>query len=141
MFQVVSERTVVNNRETDLERRQRTGNELKDLGNKHFKAGEWAKAKEMYTSSICEYDQNPVVFTNRAQAEVRLGEFFAAQKDCEAAIKLKPDYTKAYVHLAKALKGLKEDKQAIEVLNIAESISQDTIAVIQKYKDEIRNSS
>ena len=69
-----------------------------------------------------------------------MGEYFEAQKDCEAAIKLKPDYTKAYIHLAKALKGLKEEKKALEVLNIAESISNDTIAVIRKYKEEISSS-
>ena len=67
--------------------------------------------------------------------------FPSAQKDCEAAIKLKADYTKAYIHLARALKGLQEEKKALEVLNIAESISQDTLAVIQKYKQEIMSSS
>ena len=68
---------MVNNRETEKERQERTSNELKAEGNKHFKAGRFAKAKQLYTSAICEHDQNPVLFVNRAQAENQLGEHFA----------------------------------------------------------------
>ena len=78
---------MVNNRETEKERQERTSNELKAEGNKHFKAGRFAKAKQLYTSAICEHDQNPVLFVNRAQAENQLGEHFAGTIICNSNVK------------------------------------------------------
>ena len=99
--------------------------------------GEWKKAKELYTSAILQNDENHVLFTNRAQAEIHLKQYFEASKDCEAAIKLKPDSIKAHIHLAKALNGLGEKKAAIQVLELAEKVSNEHTNIIIQYKNEI----
>ncbi len=44
--------------------------------------GDYPRAAELYTSSILEDDSNPLVFTNRAQARIHLGQFNAAVEDC-----------------------------------------------------------
>ena len=84
-----------------------------------------------------QFDGNHVLFTNRAQAEIHLREYFEATKDCEAALKLKPDSIKAHIHLAKALDGLKEKKAAIQILELAENISNEHTNIIKQYKEEI----
>ena len=38
-------------------------------------------------------------FTNRAQAYLQLGEASKAVDDCRAAIKLKPESVKSYIHM------------------------------------------
>ena len=133
---IVAERTVVN-KETKDERRIRLSQEYKNMGNQHFNRGEWKKAKELYTSAILENCHNHLLYTNRAQTEIKLGEYFEAQKDCEQAIKLKPEFVKAYVHLAKALSGLGENRRAVEVLSLGETISNGQTSAISKYKEEI----
>ena len=106
-------------------------------GNDTFKAGDWKTAKELYTSAIMQYDRNHVLFTNRAQAEIHLMEYFEASRDCEAAIKLNPDSIKAHIHLAKALNGLQEKAAAIKILELAETISNEHTNIIIQYKEEI----
>ena len=91
----------------------------------------------MYTSAIMQYDGNHVIYTNRAQAEIHLNEYFEASKDCEAAIKLHPDSIKAHIHLAKALNGLHEKVAAIRILELAENISNEHTHIITQYKEEI----
>ena len=78
------------------------------------------------------------MFTNRAQSEMHLKEYYEASKDCETALKLNPDNIKAHVHLAKALNGLGEKKAAIEILELAEKVSNEHTHIITQYKDEIR---
>ena len=106
-------------------------------GNDAFKSGDWKTAKELYTSAIMQYDRNHVLFTNRAQAEIHLKEYFEASRDCEAAIKLNPDSIKAHIHLAKALNGLQEKAAAIKILELAETISNEHTNIIIQYKEEI----
>ena len=72
---VKADKTLVN-RESDLERRRRISDELKEEGNAFFKSRDYAKAKERYTGAILQYDQNPALFTNRAQTFLQLEEFF-----------------------------------------------------------------
>ena len=84
-----------------------------------------------------QYDGNHVIFTNRAQAEIHLKQYFEASKDCEAAIKLNPDSIKAHIHLAKSLNGLNEKAAAIRILELAETISNEHTNIIVQYKEEI----
>lgn len=130
-------RTVINNKETEEEKRKKKSDNLKSLGNQAFQEGHFEKAVEYYTSAIMEFDSNPVLFTNRAQAQIRLKQFDEAILDCKKAIKLNPKSIKAQVHLAKALHGKGELQKAIEILEIAEEYSKEHTGVISKYKMDI----
>ena len=48
----------------------------------------------MYTSAILQYDENHVLYTNRAQALIQVGDYVAAATDCKMAVKLKPESVK-----------------------------------------------
>jgi len=132
-----TEKTVINNNESVQEKCKKLSEEYKIQGNEAFKQGNWKTAKELYTSAILQYDGNHVIFTNRAQAEIQLKEYFEASKDCEAAIKLNPDSIKAHIHLAKALNGLSEKAAAIRILELAENISNEHTNIITQYKEDI----
>ncbi len=44
--------------------------------------GDYKRSIELYTSSILERGDNPLVFTNRAQARIHLGLYDEAVEDC-----------------------------------------------------------
>lgn len=118
---VTSDRTLVC-QGTPREKGRILSEECKALGNAAFNQGNWGQAKEYYTSAILQDGSNPVLFTNRALVQLRLGEHLAAQRDCEAAIRLDPDSLKAHVLLAKALLGLDQGQAALKVLELAETL-------------------
>ena len=111
---------------------------LKEKGNKAFQKRKYQDAIDLYTSAIRINDTNPVLFTNRAQALLKLGKAMDASQDCRQALELKPDFVKAFIHLAKALKELGEVQEAIDTLERAENVSNDEQAsVVKTYKLEI----
>lgn len=69
---------------------------LKEKGNKYFKQGKYDEAIECYTKGMNADPYNPVLPTNRASAYFRLKKFAVAESDCNLAIALNRDYTKAY---------------------------------------------
>ena len=109
-------------------------NELKELGNEAFRQSDFPKAVEYYTSAVMAKDDNPIFYTNRAQALLKLGRYLEASHDCRQAIKLKPDLIKAYIHLSKGLKEMGEFQEAIDTLEKAEDISEEQANVVKKYK-------
>ena len=92
------------------------------MGNKSFRGGDYKLAEEYYTSAILKYEDNHVLFTNRAQARLRQDKFQEAVDDCKEAIKLKQDNLKTMVIIVKALRALKDFQKALDMLEIAEKI-------------------
>ena len=125
-------RTVIN--KDHNEENAKKANEYKEMGNDAFRKGNHKTAMELYTSALMIKDDNHVLYTNRAQALMKLGKFLDASHDCRKAIRLKPDFIKAYIHLSKALKELGEFQEAIDTLERAEDISTDQAKVVRKYK-------
>ena len=62
------------------------------------------------------------LWTNRAQAYIRLGKFTEALNDCDWAQRVDENYVKAFVLQAKAHLGLLEYDKAIETYNQAKEI-------------------
>ena len=111
---------------------------LKEKGNKAFGQRKYQEAIDLYTSAIRINDTNPVFYTNRAQAFLKLGKAMDASQDCRKALELKPDFVKAFIHLAKALKELGEVQEAIETLERAEGLCNDEQAtVVKMYKVQL----
>jgi len=82
-----------------LEEVIKKANEYKEMGNEAFKQGQYKKAEELYTSALMIKDDNHMLYTNRAQALIKTGKYYDAAHDCRRAIKLKPEFIKAYIHL------------------------------------------
>ena len=83
--------------------------EAKARGNEFFRAGEFVKAIDAYSSAIRyapedqDVKQRVVYYTNRAAAELEMQRYKEAVDDCEAAEKLDGTFLKARVRGAKAL--------------------------------------
>ncbi|CAB4063540.1 unnamed protein product [Lepeophtheirus salmonis] len=109
-----SSRVVIN--EDGEEKRKKLSEEFRKLGNESFRSQDFVTAKEYYSSAILQYDQNPILFNNRAQTSLRLEDYGEVIKDTFHSIKLNPNIVKTYVILAKGLKGERAYNKALEVL-------------------------
>lgn len=69
---------------------------LKDEGNSHFKAHRFDDAIQSYTKAIELDPKNAVFYSNRAQVNIKLENYGLAIIDCDEALKVDPQFTKAY---------------------------------------------
>ena len=61
---------------------------LKEQGNKAFKNGDFAAAEEFYTQAVQKFSRNPLLFTNRANARLKLQRWEGAVNDCLKSIEI-----------------------------------------------------
>ncbi|NXD71134.1 RPAP3 protein, partial [Eolophus roseicapillus] len=88
-------------------------------GNNYFKQGKFDDAIKCYTRGMHFDPYNPVLPTNRASAFYRMKKFSVAESDCNLALALDKNYTKAYARRGAArfalknLQGAKEDYEKV----------------------------
>ncbi|XP_074017819.1 RNA polymerase II-associated protein 3 [Numenius arquata] len=91
----------------------------KEKGNNYFKQGNFDEAINCYTRGMHSDPYNPVLPTNRASAFYRMKKFAVAESDCNLALALDKNYTKAYARRGAArfalknLQGAKEDYEKV----------------------------
>ncbi|KAM7127764.1 RNA polymerase II-associated protein 3 isoform 1-T1 [Ciconia maguari] len=92
---------------------------MPNLGNNYFKQGNFDEAIKCYTRGMHSDPYNPVLPTNRASAFYRMKKFSVAESDCNLALALDKNYTKAYARRGAArfalknLQGAKEDYEKV----------------------------
>ncbi|XP_043825218.1 LOW QUALITY PROTEIN: RNA polymerase II-associated protein 3 [Dromiciops gliroides] len=86
----------------------------KEKGNKYFKQGKYDEAIDCYTKGMAADPYNPVLPTNRASAFFRMKKFAVAESDCNLAVALNRNYTKAYVRRGAARFALQKLEDAKE---------------------------
>ena len=89
--------------------------EARKLGAEKWKAADWPGAVEAYTELTKRSPDNPVGYSNRAAALIKLLAFPSAIEDCDIAISKDPSFIKAYLRKAQALFGMKEYNRCIDV--------------------------
>ncbi|XP_053502908.1 tetratricopeptide repeat protein 12 isoform X3 [Ictalurus furcatus] len=87
--------------------KEKHANALKEKGNKAFALGDYELAVKMYTEGLEQLRDMPALYTNRAQAHIKLEKYKEAISDCEWALKCNHMCIKAYVHMGRAHLGLK----------------------------------
>ncbi|XP_045412521.1 tetratricopeptide repeat protein 12 isoform X3 [Lemur catta] len=80
---------------------------LKEEGNEAFVKGDYETAILRYTEGLQKLKDMKVLYTNRAQAYIKLEDYEKALVDCEWALKCDEKCTKAYFHMGKAHLALK----------------------------------
>uniref|UniRef100_A0A8C3RTQ7 RNA polymerase II-associated protein 3 n=1 Tax=Chelydra serpentina TaxID=8475 RepID=A0A8C3RTQ7_CHESE len=91
----------------------------KEKGNMYFQQGKYDEAINCYTKGMNADPYNPVLPTNRASAFFRMKKFSVAESDCNLALALNKNYTKAYSRRGAArfalqnLEGAKEDYEKV----------------------------
>ena len=77
-----------------------------------------------------------MLFTNRAQARLKLEKYQEAVDDCKEAIKLKQDNLKTIIIITKALRGMKDFQKALDMLEIAEKIPDVNMKIVEEARKE-----
>lgn len=72
---------------------------LKEEGNAHYKNREYVKAIRLYSMAIQQNANNPLLYTNRANARIRLRLWQEVIDDCLRSIELMRDNMKAFYFL------------------------------------------
>jgi STIP1 homology and U-box containing protein 1 len=76
--------------------------DLKNQGNIHFKNGDFDKAVVLYSQAILKNPSNPLLYTNRANARMKLLLWQDVLDDCLRSIELREDNMKAFYFLGKS---------------------------------------
>ncbi|KAM9469673.1 tetratricopeptide repeat protein 12 [Clarias gariepinus] len=92
--------------------KEKKANALKEKGNKAFALGDYELAVEVYSEGLKQLSDMPALYTNRAQALIKLKKYKEAISDCEWAIKCNDKCIKAYVHMGRAHLGQKNFNEA-----------------------------
>jgi len=75
--------------------------QLKQKGNTHFKEEEFEQAATYYSLAIQQNSSNYLLYTNRANARLKLGLWPEVIDDCIRSIDLEKNNMKAYYFLGK----------------------------------------
>lgn len=70
--------------------------QLKEKGNAHFKRGEYEAAEACYSQAIQKNSSNPLLWTNRANARLKLRRYQDVIDDCLRSVELMRENMKAY---------------------------------------------
>jgi tetratricopeptide (TPR) repeat protein len=73
--------------------------QLKNAGNKCFKNGDYDEAEGLYSQAIQKNSSNPLLFTNRANARLKLEKWEGVIDDCIRSIELLKENMKAFFYL------------------------------------------
>ncbi|NXB11596.1 TTC12 protein, partial [Cnemophilus loriae] len=98
-------------------RNEQLANALKEEGNEAFRRGDFALAIRRYTEGLEKLRDKQELYTNRAQAYLKLHEYEKAISDCEWALKCNKNCLKAYFLMGKAhlaLQHFTESRQCYE---------------------------
>ncbi|XP_068274452.1 tetratricopeptide repeat protein 12 isoform X2 [Nyctibius grandis] len=98
-------------------RNEHLANALKEKGNNAFRKGDYVTAIQRYTEGLEKLKDKQELYTNRAQAYLKMHEYEKAIGDCEWALKCNEKCIKAYFLMGKAhlaLKHYSESRQCYE---------------------------
>lgn len=93
----------------------------KNEGNSAFKASDFVQAAAFYSQSL-DVRESDVVYCNRSQCWLKMGQFQRALDDAIKAQELNPANTKAYFRHGIALHALERYAEAIPILSKAEDL-------------------
>ncbi|NXC40180.1 TTC12 protein, partial [Penelope pileata] len=83
-------------------RNEHSANALKEKGNDAFRKGDYGTAVQRYTEGLEKLKDKQELYTNRAQAYLKMHEYEKAIGDCEWALKCNEKSIKAYFLMGKA---------------------------------------
>ncbi|NXY52615.1 TTC12 protein, partial [Callaeas wilsoni] len=126
-------------------RNEQLANALREKGNEAFRKGDFGLAVRRYTEGLEKLRDKQELYTNRAQAYLKLREYEKAISDCEWALKCNKNCLKAYFLMGKAhlaLQHFPESRQCYEkMLQIdpqKESLFKDCVSEARLEEQRVR---
>ncbi|KAL7305319.1 hypothetical protein TKK_0002449 [Trichogramma kaykai] len=130
-------------KEVAIEKSLLTGTELsvmatreREKGNEAFRAGDYAEALQLYTTSIA-MDCDIAAYNNRAMTHIKLRNYEKAIKDCQTVLEVDSMNVKALLRRALAFEHLEKSKEAIKDYEAALNVdpnNKTAIAALNKLK-------
>ncbi|XP_012940902.1 tetratricopeptide repeat protein 12 [Aplysia californica] len=124
-------------RAADKKKRQKIADGFKEQGNVEFRQGNFEKALEFYDKAMEQIRDNLAIYTNRAQARIKLEMFTEALTDCHWALRLTPGCMKAYVQQGHAYLGMNEYEKARESYREILKIDNKKENIVKEYLAEV----
>lgn len=110
---------------------------LKEEGNEAFIKGDYETAVLHYSQGLEKLKDMKVLYTNRAQAYIKLGDYQKALVDCDWALKCDEKCTKAYFHMGKAHLALKNYSASRECYQKILEINPKLQAQMKEYLNQV----
>ncbi|XP_059123802.1 tetratricopeptide repeat protein 12 isoform X1 [Peromyscus eremicus] len=110
---------------------------LKEKGNEAFIKGDYETAILYYSEGLGKLKDMQVLYTNRAQAYIKLGEYEKALVDCDWALKCDEKCTKAYFHMGKAHLALKNYSKSRECYQKITEINPKLQTQVKEYLNQV----
>uniref|UniRef100_G1PJ91 Tetratricopeptide repeat protein 12 n=2 Tax=Myotis lucifugus TaxID=59463 RepID=G1PJ91_MYOLU len=110
---------------------------LKGKGNEAFVRGDYETAILCYSEGLEKLKDMKVLYTNRAQAYMKLGDYQKALVDCDWALKCDEKCTKAYFHMGKAHLALKNYSVSRECFQKILEINPQLQTQVKDYVDQV----
>ncbi|XP_060036032.1 tetratricopeptide repeat protein 12 isoform X2 [Erinaceus europaeus] len=110
---------------------------LKERGNDAFVRGDYEAAILCYSEGLKKLKDMKVLYTNRAQAYIKLGDYQKAVVDCDWALKCDEKCTKAYFHMGKAHLALKNYSESRECFQKILEISPKLQTQVKDYLNQV----
>ncbi|XP_067306918.1 tetratricopeptide repeat protein 12 isoform X2 [Pseudorasbora parva] len=92
--------------------KEEKANALREQGNEAFTQGDYETAVRFYTEGLEHLRDMQALYTNRAQAFIKLKRYKEAISDCEWALRCNEKCIKAYIHMGKSHLALKDFPQS-----------------------------
>ncbi|XP_075047421.1 tetratricopeptide repeat protein 12 [Mixophyes fleayi] len=112
-------------------------NALKDLGNEAYGKGDYESAVQRYSEGLEKLRDMPILYTNRAQAYIKLEKYQNAITDCEWALKCDEKCLKAYFHMGKAYLGLKNYDEARKCYKKITDVDSNKEKMVKGYLNQV----
>ncbi|NWH95513.1 TTC12 protein, partial [Aegithalos caudatus] len=119
-------------------RNEQLANALKEQGNEAFREGDFALAIQRYSEGLERLRDKQELYTNRAQAYLKLREYEKAISDCEWALKCNKNCLKAYFLMGKAHLALQHFTEARQCYEKMLQIDPQKEALVQDCVSEAR---
>ncbi|XP_023562385.1 tetratricopeptide repeat protein 12 isoform X2 [Octodon degus] len=110
---------------------------LKEKGNKAFATGDYETAIANYSEGLDKMKDMKVLYTNRAQAYIKLGEYQKALVDCDWALKCDEKCTKAYFHMGRAHLALKNYSVSRQCYQKISEVNPKLQAQVKEYMHQV----
>nr|XP_006642346.2 PREDICTED: tetratricopeptide repeat protein 12 [Lepisosteus oculatus] len=112
-------------------------NALKEMGNEAFAQGNYETAVQCYSEGLEKLRDMHVLYTNRAQAYIKLKKYKEAISDCDWALRCSANCIKAYVHMGKANLALNNYEEARKSYKKILDIEPKRANLVKEYLNEV----
>ncbi|KAK9520849.1 hypothetical protein VZT92_020709 [Zoarces viviparus] len=110
---------------------------FKDKGNEAYAQEDYETAVKYYSDGLAELRDMQPLYTNRAQAYIKLGKYKEAISDCEWALKCNERCMKAYLHMGKAYQALKKYKESRNCFEKIVEIEPEMEKMVKEYLTQV----